>query len=55
MVRTGMERSERKRGNAGGGAGGSCGWKGVWVGERDSRKTWFLVFFLEPERLFLGK
>lgn len=55
VVRTGMDRSERKRGNAGGGAGGSCGWKGVWVGERDGRKTLFLVFFLEPERLFLGK
>lgn len=45
VVRTGTERSERKRGNAGGGAGGSCGWKAVWVGERDCRKTWFLVFF----------
>ena len=45
VVRTGMGRSERKRGNAGGGAGGSCGWKGVWVSERDWRKTWFLVFF----------
>jgi len=45
VVRTGMGRSERKRGNAGGGAGGSCGWKAVWVGERDWRKTWFFCTF----------
>ena len=54
VVRTGMGRSERKRGNAGGGAGGSCGWKGVWVGERDWRKTWFLVFFWSRKGYFWG-
>ena len=51
MVRTGMGRSERKRGNA----GGSCGWKAVWVGERDWRKTWFFVPFFRAGKVIFGE